>query len=435
MIPGRGLLLLAGTLLAAGLVGALLPALAPLWPWMAAGAAFIGIVDAALVWRLTPPRCERQVPGSLSLATWASVGIELSNDSESQTIVAQVYDHHPATVIARGLPQNVRIAPGRFALLSYEVRPVERGPMSFERCECRLRSPLRLWWRRVRVGEATPVRTYPNYSAISKLLAYEVDNRIQAAGLRLSRRRGEGIEFHQLRDYRDGDGISSIDWKATARVSRLITREYQEERDQQVVFLLDAGRRMLAQDDELGHFDHALNGMLLMSFVALRQGDSVGVMTIADKRTWLPPKKGIGTINSLLNHVYDVQPKPIDVDYIGAATDIATRQRRRSLIVILTNAREEDSHDLRTATSLLRRRHLVIVASLREQILDQALEQPVNEFNEALRYAATSRYLGLRRESQNILRSQGVYVEDCLCHELPAAITNRYLAIKRAGAL
>ena len=122
------------------------------------------------------------------------------------------------------------------------------------------------------------MRVYPNYSTISKLLAFEVDNKLQLTGVRMSRRRGEGIEFHQLRDYRDGDSLRSIDWKATARMRRLIAREYQDERDQQIVFMLDAGRHMLAKDAELSHFDHTLNAMFLLSYVALRQGDAAGVV-------------------------------------------------------------------------------------------------------------------------------------------------------------
>jgi uncharacterized protein (DUF58 family) len=276
---------------------------------------------------------------------------------------------------------------------------------------------------------------YPNYSTISKLLAYEVDNRLSLAGLRLSRRRGEGIEFHQLRDYREGDSLRSVDWKATARMQRLIAREYQDERDQQIVFMLDAGRHMLAKDAELSHFDHTLNAMLLLSYVALRQGDAAGIMTIGDTRTWLPPRKGVDAVNGLLNHVYGIEPQPIEIDYVAAATDLAARQRRRSLIVLLTNVREEDSEDLRIATDLLRRRHLVILASLRERVLDNTLTQKIRGFDDALRYAATNQYLEARRESHKLLRAGGVYVEDCLGEELPSAITNRYLAIKRAGLL
>ena len=91
------------------------------------------------------------------------------------------------------------------------------------------------------------------------------------------RRRGEGLEFHQLREYREGDSQRQIDWKATSRSGQLISREYQDERDQQIMLLIDCGRRMRAQDDELSHFDHVLNAALLLAYVGLRQGDAVGL--------------------------------------------------------------------------------------------------------------------------------------------------------------
>ncbi len=435
MIPQRRLFIATALLTIAGIVGAFVAAVANIWPIAVLVLLLVAAGDAVFGALVKTPTVERVVPNSMSLATWVDIRITIHNKLGRRRLRMQVFDHHPQSFMTRDLPQDVAVASGHFVDLSYRVRPTQRGPFTFSGCELRIASPLRLWWRRRFVPEQVQVRIYPNYSTISKLLAYEVDNRLQLAGVRLRRRRGEGIEFHQLRDYRDGDSLRSIDWKATARMSRLIAREYQDERDQQIVFLLDAGRRMIAKDAELSHFDHALNAMLLLSYVALRQGDAAGVMTIGAKRTWLPPRKGMDAINGLLNHVYDVQPQAVEIDYVAAATDVAVRQRRRSLIVLLTNVREEDSDDLRVATDLLKRRHLVILASLRERALDDVLAHEVHGFDDALTYAATNQYLEARRESHKLLRARGVFVDDCLSNELPAAITSRYLAIKRAGML
>ncbi len=435
MIPQRRLFIATALLTIAGIVGAFVAAVANIWPIAAFVLLLIAAGDAVFGALVKTPAVERVVPNSMSLATWVDIRITIHNRLGRRRLRMQVFDHHPQSFMTRDLPQDVAVASGHFVDLSYRVRPTQRGPFTFSGCELRIASPLGLWWRRRFVPEQVQVRIYPNYSTISKLLAYEVDNRLQLAGVRLRRRRGEGIEFHQLRDYRDGDSLRSIDWKATARMSRLIAREYQDERDQQIVFLLDAGRRMIAKDAELSHFDHALNAMLLLSYVALRQGDAAGVMTIGAKRTWLPPRKGMDAINGLLNHVYDVQPQAVEIDYVAAATDVAVRQRRRSLIVLLTNVREEDSDDLRVATDLLKRRHLVILASLRERALDDVLAHEVHGFDDAITYAATNQYLEARRESHKLLRARGVFVDDCLSDELPAAITSRYLAIKRAGML
>ena len=434
MIPRASLVwLFAGVAGAALLVAILdLPGAA----WAAALGAVIGFagLDALLATRMTVPAIERKLPASMSLMNWIDVGLSVSNRGE-RALRLRMFDHHPQAFDVEGLPCDVAVRPQHFADVVYRARPTQRGEFEFPVCELRVVSPFGLWWRRRFVDASSVVRVYPNYSTISKLLAFEVDNKLQLTGVRMSRRRGEGIEFHQLRDYREGDSLRAIDWNATARMSRPITREYQDERDQQIVFLLDTGRRMLAKDAELSHFDHALNAMLLLSYVALRQGDGAGVMTAGPQRSWLPPRKGVGTINAILNHVYDINPQPVEVDYLSAATELAVRQRRRALVVILTNVREEDSESLFAATGLLRRRHLVILASLREGALDDVLEHPVSSFDDALRYAGANQYLEARRESQDLLRARGVFVEDCLCEHLPAAITSRYLAIKRAGML
>lgn len=435
MIPRRSLIVLAAALALWGAIAAFAPAAAGTWFIAATAALIVTSVDAVFGIYASAPHIDREAPGSMSLVTWANINLTVRNRSRRRRTTVQIFDHHPQSFTARGLPLMFAIEPDQTVDVSYRVYPNLRGSETFPGCDVRVSSPLGLWWRSRFVPEQSLVRVYPNYSTISKLLAYEVHNRLQPAGIRLSRRRGEGIEFHQLRDYREGDGLRTVDWKATARMGRLIAREYQDERDQQIVFVLDAGRRMLAKDANLSHFDHTLNAMLLLSYVALRQGDSAGVMTVGETRTWLPPRKGPSAINGLLNHVYEIQPQALEIDYVAAATDLTVRQRRRSLIVFLTNVREEDSQDLRTATELLRRRHLVILASLRERALDDTLAHGIHNFDDALSFAATNQYLDTRREAHNMLRAGGVFVEDCLSDQLPSAITHRYLAIKRAGML
>ncbi|MEM9333278.1 MAG: DUF58 domain-containing protein [Pseudomonadota bacterium] len=434
MIPARPFLAALGVFALLGVLPFWLPAVAQVWQLAISGFLLLALLDTLLI-RNAPLRVQRESRPSMSLDSWSTVVLTLDNTANRVPLSISLYDHHPEHFLAEGLPLDLVVPAGKTARAEYRVRPVERGLASFTNCDLRIRSRLGFWWHRRRVLLPAEVRVYPNYSTISQLLAYEVDSNLQLAGLRLRQRRGEGIEFHQLRDYRQGDAIRSIDWKATARVGRLITREYQDERDQQVVFLLDTGRRMQAKDANLSHFDHSLNAMLLLSYIALRHGDAAGVMTMGSERSFLPPRKGADAVNGILNHVYDIQPERIEVDYISAATDLAVRQRRRSLIVMLTNVREEDTDELLRAVRLLSQKHLVMIASLRERALDDTLAAPIRNHTDALTYAATQQYMDSRRETHQLLSASGVHFEDCLSNELPAAITNRYLAIKRAGLL
>ncbi len=434
MIPARPLLAGIGVFALLGVLPFWLPALEPAWRYGLIGFFGLALVDSLLI-RRAKVVVRRSVRPSMSLDSWSTVGLSVDNTANTVPLKVSLYDHYPDHFVVEGLPLDVDVPPGKTASSEYRVRPVQRGLAAFTHCDLRIRSRLGFWTYRRKLDLPADVRVYPNYSTISQLLAYEVDSNLQLAGLRLRQRRGEGIEFHQLRDYRQGDAIRSIDWKATARVGRLITREYQDERDQQVVFLLDTGRRMQAKDAELSHFDHSLNAMLLLCYIALRHGDAAGVMTMGTERSFLPPRKGADAVNGILNHVYDVQPERSEVDYIAAATDLAVRQRRRSLVVMLTNVREEDTDELLRAVRLLSQKHLVMIASLRERSLDDTLGTPIRNHTDALTYAATQQYLDSRRETHQLLAASGVHFEDCLCDELPAAITNRYLAIKRAGLL
>ncbi len=434
MIPTRRFITASLLLAAMGLGPLWYEQAAALWVSVLASLLVVALVDF-FVWKRHSVTVARQVPLAISLDSWIDVTLLVSNATHGRKLALELFDHYPESFEAEGMPASLVIEPGNRAEVTYRVRPIERGPAEFGAIDLRFDSLFGLWKRRARVGEPSTVRVYPNYSTVSKQLAYQVDSNLHLAGLKIRQRRGEGTEFHQLRNYREGDAFRSIDWKATARVGRLIAREYQDERDQQVIVLLDTGRRMLAKDHSLSHFDHTLNAMLLLCYVALRQGDAAGVMTMGDGRRFLPARKGASAINSILNHVYSVQPDNAETDYIAAATDLAIRQRRRSLVVMLTNVREEDSDELQAAVRLLRQKHLVMIASLRERVLDDTLERPVRNFKEALTYAATNQYLDARQDAHNLLRAAGVYVEDCLCEDLPAAITNRYLAIKRAGML
>jgi uncharacterized protein (DUF58 family) len=243
------------------------------------------------------------------------------------------------------------------------------------------------------------------------------------------------MDFRQLREYREGDSLRHIDWKATARTHRLIARDYQDERDQAIVIVLDCGRRMAARDGAISHFDAALNAALLLAHVGLHHGDAVGVLTMAGEGRFIAPRKARSTTALMLNLLYDVQPTLRTSDYYAAALDLMRRVRRRALVVVVSNLRDEDDDTLVPALALLRRRHLVLFASLRETVLARALSARVRDLDAALTHAATAEYLRARRASFGRLERAGAMLLDVEPHELPLALVNRYLEVKRSGVL
>ncbi|NVZ90483.1 DUF58 domain-containing protein [Pseudomonas yamanorum] len=395
----------------------------------------LALLDAGRLRRRPSPRVRRQMPGSLALGRWGEVRVTLDHDYP-QPLMVEVFDHVPDGLTVENLPQSIELRPAEQSELGYRLKPQRRGHFSFTRCEVHLPSPLGLWSARRLIDVSDATRVYPDFARLYGAQLLAVDNWLNRLGVRQRQRRGLGLEFHQLREFREGDSLRQIDWKATARQRTPIAREYQDERDQQIMFMLDCGRRMRSQDAELSHFDHALNACLLLSYVALRQGDAVGLCTFAcDQPRYLAPVKGSGQLNLLLNAVYDLDTSRRTADYQAAASQLLARQKRRSLVIVVTNLRDEDDEELLSAVKRLSRQHRVLVASLREEVLDQLRQAPVQTLPEALAYCGNVDYLNTRDELHDRLNAHGLSVLDTLPSEMGAALVTRYLGWKKAGVL
>ncbi|GAB2511609.1 DUF58 domain-containing protein [Pseudoxanthomonas sangjuensis] len=433
MIPAAPLVVLLALWGLSGLAVLFLDA--PVAAWTATGAAIAALAgfDAWRLRRRETPNVTREIPEALPLGIEREVTLRVESPSRAQRV--DVFDLHPGGWPSQGLPRRLKLAPQTASSFAYKLRPNERGDARFAGVQLRIASPLRLWKQSRVAGAPQQVRVFPNFAPLTRFALFSAEQASRLVGAHLKRRRGEGTDFHQMREYRIGDSLRQIDWKATSRSRKLISREYQDEKNQQVVLLLDTGRRMLAREGELAHFDHALNAALVVSYLALRQGDAVGLLAAGGDGRWVSPQRGMGAIDTLLRASYDLQAQPVATDYLAAATELSLRQRRRALVMLVTNVRDEDIEDLLAAVQLLKKRHLVCVASLREQAIDDALGDAVKDLSGAIRAGAVARYLEQRTAAHDALRSHRVMVLDVTAAELPAALVERYLAVKRDGLL
>ena len=283
---------------------------------------------------------------------------------------------------------------------------------------------------------------YPDFAQIARYAWLAGDRRLQEIGIKTYQQRGEGTDFKQLSEYRVGDSVRHIDWRATLRLDKPIVREFQDERDQCVMMLVDCGRRMRADDRHGGlgtsHFDQVLNAVLLLAYVALKQGDAVGAMTFgtpAGAHRSFAPRKGAKALNGLMSELYGVQPTPTHSDYVEAAQELMRRQGKRALVVVITNFRDEDSTELSQALRLLRSRHLVMLASLRERVVGELLAQPLVSGEAAIDLASAHLYEQSRRDAFNRLSARDALMIDAEPERLGVELVNRYHAVKRAGMI
>jgi len=448
VIPSRrtaqGLAVLAVAAAAALLAGAPLPQVALGCAVLLALALAWLLADlwrSRRAWQRAPLRIERKLPNAFALGVPTSLTLTVLNEGTLPWSV-EVFDEVDGRFSFEGLPQAVTVPAGGRADIRYTVTAQRRGLARFGVTQLRCRTLGGSLEILRAVGQPKPLRVYPNFAAVAGYAWLAGDRRLAQIGIKTYAQRGMGTDFRQLSDYRRGDAIRHIDWKATLRHGKPIVREFQDDRDQRVFFLLDCGRRMRADEgtQEAGgsHFDQALNALMLLGYVALKEGDEVGAMTFGNapgEQRDFAPRKGMHTLNALMNRLHDIEPGAAHSDYLVAAQELLRLHPKRALVIMLTNFRDEDAAELKPALRLLRRQHLVLVASLRERVLRQLAEQPLAQPQHSVEAAAAHLFEQSRRDAFAGVVGNDPLSIDVEPGQLAVALVNRYHAVKRAGLL
>jgi uncharacterized protein (DUF58 family) len=287
------------------------------------------------------------------------------------------------------------------------------------------------------VETAARIKVYPPLPGRA-----HVARRIQRArelqsGSRSSAFRGGGNEFDSLREYHPDDEYRRINWPATARARTPITNVYREERDQQIVLLLDAGRTMAGTVAGTSRFELAIDAAFALAELATYVGDRVGMVAFgAGVHRMLGPRGGRDQPRRILDLLFDLEPTLEAPDYRGAFATLLSRYRRRALLVLLTELTDERAMDpLFAALPALSARHLVVVAAVQDPAVTALAGAIPTDAADVYRKAAAVESLASRGRAAARLRAMGAGVEDRLPGELAAGVADRYLAIKSAGRL
>jgi len=257
-------------------------------------------------------------------------------------------------------------------------------------------------------------------------------NRLSLMGVRRTRRIGQDNEFERLRDYTLDDNYKYIDWRASARRLKLTVKDFQTSQSQRIIFLLDCGRLMTNEASGLSLLDHSLNAALLLSYVALRQGDSVGLIAFADRvHSFTPPRGGMKQMNQLLHASFNRFPELVESRYDDAFLYLNTHCKKRSLVVLITNVIDEvNSHQVQSYLGNVVGQHLPLGVLLRDHhLFDAADHDPRNE-EELFRGAAAAEILSWRHQVLRDLEHTGVLSLDVFPEDMTAPLVNSYLNIK-----
>ncbi len=462
------LLLVTAPLLAAA-------AIAPAFGLIAGGWLVLWLAACVADWRLTPRAADwgvtRRHEERLSLAAWNRVDVTVRLAAGARPLDVWLRDTPPADfgVVADevktsppcppllpgeggGRPplpsqgggwgvggssseQRVlagRVTPGGENVFVYHVRPPRRGDFAFGDLYLRWESALGLLRRQARFPAAGPVKVYPNLVDVRKYDLLLRKNRLWELGLRSTCVLGSGVEFERLRDYQPDDEYRRINWKATARRGKPISAEYQTERSQNLLAVLDVGRMMRSPVGDVAKLDYAVNAVLLLAYVAAQRGDRMGLLTFADRpQSWLAPRGGKGQFYRMLELLYAVQAQPVEPDYRVAFSYLAAKQHKRSLVLVFTDLTDSLSADaLPAQLGLLRRSHLPLLVTIADPTVNRLARQPVTDSAAMYERTVAGRLLDERKLALDRLRHQGVLTLDVAADELSVAVINRYLELK-----
>jgi len=354
-----------------------------------------------------------------------------------------VANHSPRTRsvwIRDGVPPRLHASPEEFSVLlegrsrvsvSYDLRPSRRGAFAVGPVHLRVHSRLGFWQRLLRYPVESLIHVYPDMKQLGQYAVLARTNRLSLLGVRRTRKVGQDHDFERLRDYTVDDNYKHIEWRATARRQKLTVKDFQSSQSQRIVFLLDCGRMMTNEAAGLSLLDHALNAVLMLSYVALRQNDAVGLICFSDEiHTFVPVRGGMAQMNHLLHASFDRFPRLVESRYDQAFRCLSSRVRKRTLVILVTNVIDEvNANQIELYLTNLVGRHLPLGVLLRDRRLFEALQTPPH--GDALwRAAAAAEILAWRHQVLTDLHGKGVLSLDVFPEEMTAPLINRYLEIK-----
>ena len=408
-----------------------------------ATAAVALILIAALIDALRIPgarylRLERIFPATLGVGDSRQASYEVTSTWPVQ-LLTTILHRLPGSVLSSSLPATpLRLQPDTPVSLPVTISGRQRGSFSLGPIALVVLGPWKLIRRSLIYSLNDTISVIPSIQGVGRYRLLATQHRQRTVGLRSIRRRGAGTAFAGLRDYVPGDDPRYIDWKATARRHRLISREFTVEQGQTIMIAIDSGRMMTQMAGDRPRFEYALASALTLADVALSTGDRVGLIVFDMLvRSYVAPSRAPGTLGAIRDALTGVTATMTEPDYAAAFRTLTERNRRRSLIVLFTDVIDvRSSRAVIALTAGSAERHLPLVVALRnEQLVAASIPSAGASDEDAYRSVAAEELLSARDEALQVMRQTGVAVIDTAPASMTTALINRYLEIKERSAL
>ena len=389
------------------------------------------LADIILLWHKKAITAERRLSSRFSNGDDNPVTISVESTYPFPVRI-DVIDELPFQFQKRDFSLHLPLSTIHHPPSTCTLRPTRRGVYSFGHVLVFVSTRLGLVERRYRCCEPCDVSVYPSYQKLHQYELMAISQNLQEPGIKRIRRIGNNTEFEHIRDYLKGDDYRTINWRATARLSRPMVNVYQDERSQQIFSIIDKGRVMQQAFQGMTLLDYAINASLALSFVAMRKEDRAGLITFADKTdTFVAADRRPGHINKLMETLYAEQTDFEETDFSALSVAIGRHISKHSLLVLYTNFMGQVSLQRQLPfLQQIARRHRLLVVFFDDVELQEFIESPIHNDEERCQHEVAEKFAAEKQLISATLRQYGILSLLTTPQALTVDVINRYLAIR-----
>lgn len=343
-----------------------------------------------------------------------------------------IIDELPDIFQRRDVRFPVELKRGEKREIVYRLRPVRRGVYHFGRIRLFVTSPLGLVTTRITDGDPQEVKVYPSYLMLNQYELLAAHHNLTELGIKRVRRLGHHTEFEHIKEYVRGDDYRTINWKASARRHQIMVNTYQDERSQQVYSIIDKGRIMQSAFRGMTLLDYAINASLVLSYVALRREDKVGLATFSNHfETFLPASQQAGQMQQLLESLYRQATDFGESDYSALSVHLNKHITKRSLLILYTNFDSVVGMERQLeALKFLSSRHVVLAVFFENASLTTFAERKPRHLSDYFDQTLADKFIAEKQHVVNLLQRHGIYALLTAPERLSVDVINRYLEMK-----
>ena len=397
----------------------------------------LAFVDYLILFKVKDAiKAQRSLPEKLSNGDQNPIRIDIKSNYPFKTEI-KIIDEIPFQFQKRDFFIQKKLEANSEISMQYILEPKERGEYSFGSLNVFSSSPIGFVAKRFQFQKDALLPSYPSFIHLRKYELMALQNETLLGGIKKIRKLGHTMEFEQIREYVQGDDIRSINWKATSKTNRLMINQFQDEKSQRIVMLIDKGRTMKMPFNGLSLLDYSINATMALSHIILKKGDRAGMMSFSKKmENRVAPDNKSGQLRKISEALYNIQTNFFESDFNRLYQDVKFSLNQRSLVLLFTNFETLDA--LNRQIKYLRgiaKNHLLVVVFFKNAEINTMLKTNPESIQEIYDEIIAEKFEFEKKLIIQELKKYGIYSVYTLPENLNIDVINKYLEIKARGIL